>query len=149
MSLIEEFSEYQKDLVGLLILDQNRKKQQSAEIKKAPKENILEDQEEMDFPVSRGRILVNFKIFKSEVRTSRVNVPPTLPLPPRKKTGFGVGEILYCILRHMAMVFATSFLEGKITVQFIGHKDNLLRTLFLYDHTQTNSEHNKKNWLLF
>lgn len=89
MSLIEEFSEYQKDLVGLLILDQNRKKQQSAEIKKAPKENILEDQEEMDFPVSRGRILVNFKIFKSEVRTLRVNVPPTLPLPPRKKPALG------------------------------------------------------------
>lgn len=89
MSLIEEFSEYQKDLVGLLILDQNRKKQQSAEIKKAPKENILEDQEEMDFPVSRGRILVNFKIFKSEVPTSRVNVPPTLPLPPRKKPALG------------------------------------------------------------
>lgn len=94
MSLIEEFSEYQKDLVGLLILDQNRKKQQSAEIQKAPKENILEDQEEMDFPVSRGRILVNFKIFKSEVRTSRVNVPPTLPLPPRKKPAVGRGNFV-------------------------------------------------------
>ena len=69
-------------MVGLLILDQNRKKRQSTETKKTPKENILEDQEEMDFPVSRGRIPVNFKIFKSEVPISRVNVPPTLPLPP-------------------------------------------------------------------
>ena len=45
----------------------------------------------MDFPVSRGRIPVNFKIFKSEVPISRVNVPPTLHLPP----AFGQGK--FCI----------------------------------------------------